>query len=200
MVSTEHLDKLRVTLNGVWNAQNTIQTVYDLQVESESVLSESNLIADMGAIFGGLAEIIAGLSTALMVYNGLYLTNVTKNSPFGFIVLPDAVPGTVTGVADSPPGVAALVLFRTYVNRMVLRKYFGPVSEGLTNSDCLLTSGALDILNAAGAFLVADLDGGFGTYSYGHYNTNTGLWVRPHSAQAQAIPAYQRRRRQGHGS
>lgn len=190
---------VRVDLVGDFDAVSDIVNVFQYKLIAGDNVADEDVLGDMLVIMSALLVIIKNLATILTVWRRIRVTNLSTGVLLGEASFSSPVEGTSTGDSGAA-GVAALISLKTNIPRVVLRKYFGPLAEGVLGTNGRLSSGALDILTDVGEYLLADQTVTPNTWQYGILSPKTNNWEVPSAAAFDNVPAYQRRRRPGSGS
>lgn len=199
MATINQNDVLELTLMGEFDGTEDVVNVFQFQKTSAGADDFSDVLDDFIGLVNSILNIIKALSSALLVWRRFKLRNITQGVLYGDIAISPEVSGTEGGSA-LPNGVAFLVTFRTDVSHVVMRKYFG----GLTETDTIQPGVFTSTVIGAGADIISllfnPITSAGRTYQYGTLSSKTGTFKVPQSATAYGEPAYQRRRRRGVGS
>lgn len=104
------------------------------------------------------------------------------------------------GSGDSvPAGVSLLTVFRTPRPKTILKKYHGTLGVPVITADGEIISTAITQAVTWMTDLLAGLTTTTQTWSYGFYDADIATFFEPTSGYVNVEPAYQRRRRRGHG-
>lgn len=147
--------------------------------------------------YAGIAPIMSGDTK----FRELRIRNVTDDGPTLFYPWSGTFDSGASGGDDLPPGVSALVLYRTATKRVLGRKYLPTFLES-AQSFGAWTPATMDILATFGADTGVAFDGDSSGNNYAPV-----VWSRVNalaypiiSTQAQSQVAYMRTRRVGRGS
>lgn len=191
----------RLVAMGQWNVTTEVRMIFDLELVTGGTLSAAqgaedadefvtNLFTDMNTVLW------EGLSWYGCTFDALEGSNVS-----GFIPLTAPVPGVAT-TDPLPPGVAMLAFLPTGETRRQMRKFIPGLTEAAIGAFGGFGSGTVSAIAAILAdYLLVPFVGTNGTWQYGTYNGDrTPAFAQPTALNVSAIPAYQRRRKQGVGS
>jgi len=190
-------DVFRVTAGLFGPNGQVIQNVYHFAKVSGADTDDQDAMDDMAEILDELYTDLSAYFPTTVTAGEISFFDVTNNNPLPSMSWPTFTAGTGSGEPE-PPACSALVVFRTGVNRKLGRKFFGPLSDGVTDGG-EIEGGSLTQLAASAAALVGLLSGDSGhTYWAGIVGTLGGFF-RFIEAVARPVIAYQRRRKQGVG-
>lgn len=198
-MTVEASDILRVTAKMQSHATDDLQNVYHVQnTQGESVTDEQAQIS-IAQWIDALYVCINSHILNSIEYLEVDIYNITQDRP---LVSQDWFSLTFGSLDadDLPHGVAFLVSMDTATKKVTGRKYFGglpttDISGGGTWEVALVTLFACVLLKLVGTQEYAEMD-----LVPGVWSDAVSLW-RPFTAAASdLVPAYQRRRRPGHGS
>lgn len=191
-------DILRITAVMAYGSEPTVMNTFHLRCTDppgETDAAAMDFVA--GWLDTAYAGIIDRMSTSLSFVE-IRGFNETQHLPLPTVGWPTLTAATATGDIYAP-GVAALVLFRTAALRVLGRKFIGGLTEedftsALVAGACLtdLATWAAAIAGGPGISLTT------GSYSFGIYSAAHGFHLVTAFVTV-AVPAYQRRRRQGRG-
>lgn len=198
-MGASQFDVIRCDVIGDFAGSNAIINSYQLQKTSSGMIEVADLLDDMVEFGEAICDIIKALSTAATVYRRVRVENVTLQEVYGEANFATAIAGTVTGDPNAS-GVAALFYARTTIPRVILRKFYGVLSESLIGTQGGLNSTGQAVMADVVTFLSTPFSATNGTYEYGYLSPVAAQWVVPTTFTFSTIPAYQRRRRAGSGS
>lgn len=194
-------DIIRVAARHKWNNIDDVVNVFHVNVGAIPGVGGNNtlFLQDVRAWLISAYTEIQGEMSSEVEPGDITAYNITDDEPIGQISWGAYTGGSGTG-DGLPPGVAALVLWRTTVKRTVGKTYLPPFTEG-QQANGSLTAGALAAVDQFGTTL-RDPFTGANMYqvAFAIYKRSAGTTHVPTGHTASPILAYQRRRRPGTGS
>lgn len=190
---------VRVDLIGDFDGTEDVINVFHYRLNTGSVTDDAAVLDDLISLLEGLVTIIKALAATLTVWRRIRVQNLSTGLLIGERNFTAPITGTQTSAAAAT-GAAGLLSLKTNVPRVVMRKYFGPLAANQYANDGKLASGTVTVLNNAANYLLSPQIKANGTWQYGYLSPKAGEFVIPTSFASSALPAYQRRRRQGRGS
>lgn len=173
--------------------------VYQFRVIDIGDSDDLAIIDDLIDIMEVIYDNLDSTQTVELTYEDLSFRNITQDTTFGAFGWDSLTAGIASSDATAP-GVCALINFATFLGKVILKKYFGVFTEGVTDADGTWSSVLVALLVTIGQYLLGDIVGTAATYQYGYLSPKAGGFVLPVAATISDIPAYQRRRKQGRGS
>lgn len=188
----------RVTARLMWSGLVTIENVYDLKVAVAGTDDDDDVLAAAADWLDAAYQYINIHVHNTVAYLDVKGFNVSADHP----IAAAAWPSLTTGASTADPiatGVSALVLFYTAKSRVLGRKFIGGLTENEWSGALMVAGFLTDLINYAITIMggPATLTGGT-VLDYGIYS-KSGIFYKPPRFVVSAIPAYQRRRRQGVG-
>ena len=192
-------DVIRVTAVLKRATVDDVMNVFYARLVAGGGASQSALRGDLAA---WMEDVYDGLQPGIVddvTFDEIQLFNMTDGTPEPTESWPTLTVGGSTG-DPLPEGVAALVIARTGLSRVIGKKYFGLFSEAAA-TDGLWTAPTMALFATAGADWITPFTGAsLATW-------DPVVWRRvamTHAAFTEAVttnvPAYQRRRKRGVGS
>jgi len=189
---------LRITAKMQLMGLIAIENVYIVRISVFTGGVETDVMSDMAAWLDGAYTELLGEFSNLLVFTEVAGFNESTNQPLPSTPWPSMTTGTNSADVLAT-GVAALALFHTIKSRVIGRKFLGGLTENALNG-ALLTSSVIGHMVDYAAAIAAGPIGDLSDAAYAFViRDKTGA---PFSAQRMvinAIPGYQRRRRQGVG-
>lgn len=192
-------DVVRVSVEGLIDESEDLVSVWQFRLATTSIADDTDVLDDIEEIVAAVLAVARAAWTSIAEFTRFRAFNLTTETLLGERTLATAVPGTASGEISSNQ-VTVVSSFKTNVPRVTLRKFWGPMSEGIVTSLGYVNASVLSTLASGTAFLLAPIPATNGTWDYGYFSPKTGSFVVPLSALHSAIPATQRRRRRGVGS
>lgn len=182
-----------------------MQNVYDVQV---STGAGGAALADMSTATRSwmralYTHILPDITTAVS-FDRIQVINRSQGTEVGTFSWDTSGGWTPGGASEPLPlGVSALVTLPTTAARTRGRKFFMGYTEGNNNSLAEWSTGAQNRLTSLGAWLLTAQPVGVAGMSWRYVVVREGVgaftFYTPTGANVSAIPAYQRRRKQGVG-
>ena len=184
-----------------FDASEDVVNVFQFEYQSVAPLTDQQGVDDVIEFLEAIYTIVRIAMVVLTTFRDIAVTNTTQGLAYGAFPWPTLVAGAEL---QDPmvPGSAMLSNFATLTPGVQLRKYWGVLSEGHTGADALFTAAALAQLAPANALMLIPFVATNGTWQFGHFSSVPlpPAFITPTAAVVSAIPAYQRRRKQGRGS
>ncbi len=190
---------VRIDVVGDIDNVDLIVQSYQGQLDSAVTLTPAEAVADWSAFFGTLWELIKAAHNTLVVFRRLRAQNLTTLELLGEQTFGTPRVGTAVGDALANQ-ITMPVSFPTVVPRVMLRKLWGPASEGNIDADGTFGSAILEDAIDGAAYMLESLDLGNGIWTYGYLSPKTLAFERPISAFVTEVPGTLRRRRKGQGA
>jgi len=197
-LTTNVSDRLRVTAVMSVAGAISVQNVYDVNCITEPGGDDVDVMEALAEwLDSAYTEIVGSLSNQL-VFEEVRGFNITKDGPMPTVPWPTLTTGTPSG--DYPPtAVAALVLFRTALAKVIGRKYIGILPESAMTAGLLISSVILELSAFALAIVAGPTPSGpAGAFDYGIRQSN-GILRPVFTTVVRNVLAYQRRRKPGRG-
>ncbi len=192
-------DVVRVTAALKRGLTDDVQNVFYAKLINGGALSQQDLADDLAEWMESIYDSLEGSLYTDMTFDEIQLFNMTQGTPEPTQAWPTLVAGT-SGNDGLSDGVAALVLGRTAVSKVIGKKYFGIFNEAAI-ADSLWVAATLSQLALAGADWIEPFTGTLTS------TWDPVVWRRASStsevfteAVVQGVSAYQRRRKRGVGS
>lgn len=191
---------VRVDLIAEAHASEDVFNVFQYRKESAGSAADSTVLTDFLAIMRIVAEIIDALCKATVIWRRIRVQNISTGLLVGEATFSPTIPGVEASDAGAM-GVAAVVSFPTNVPRVTMRKYIGPLAEGVLGTAGTIGSNPGTVqLSSLVTALLADQAGPTDTWRFGYLSPKTGVFQLPTAGVINTEPGYQRRRRRGTGS
>jgi len=189
---------LRVTARMLLMGVVTLENVFDVRVESWTSGSDLQVSNDMATWVDGAYGEMLGEFSNLLTFVDVATFNVSTKSPYPTVPWPSLTIGTNSADVLAT-GVAALALFHTVKSKCIGRKFIGGLTENALNA-ALLTSSVLGHLEDFAIHISSGPAAVESTASYEFviYDKLAAPQIVVRTV-VNAIPGYQRRRRQGVG-
>lgn len=191
-------DRLRITAVLRVNGQADVMNVFAIRTGGlDSTTDEAameNIELYLSGVYSAGTDLISGLCATVEVRG----FNVTQDRPLPVVPWTHFAAGS-SGGELLPFGCAALVLFRTGLNRVLGRKFIPGITEATVTHGALSVSAVNAAALWAGA-LAAGYEAISGDTRYDYFVENKlGVYIAPLSATIRTQIAYQRRRKPGVG-
>jgi len=191
---------VRVDLIADAHGSEDVINVFQYRKVSAGTAADSTVLTDFLAIMRAIAEIVDALVKATVVWRRIRVQSLSNNLLVGEATFSPVIPGTEASDAGAM-GVCAVVSFPTNVPRVTMRKYIGPLAEGVLGSAGLIGTnpGTVQLTTLVTAML-GDQAGPTDTWRFGYLSPKTGSFETPTAGVVNIEPGYQRRRRRGTGT
>jgi hypothetical protein len=199
MVDVVAGDVVELSIQGDFDATEDVFNVYHFQATNSGTVSEETWADEIKEIVDAILTLQKVLANTLTVWRRVRARFINKSDAGRLIELDAPVAGTDAG-DPCPAGVAILSVFRTPLPRVVLKKYTGCVAEPAIGTNGQIVPATLTQAAAYISLLLAPITTTLNEYTFGHYDATTDTFTAPTSGYVNVEPAYQRRRRRGHGS
>lgn len=191
---TMRLDLVGDTL-GVFE---NVQSYQYVNVGIEGV-SSAEALSDAVEILTALFAIVSQLHNIVTIFRKIRAQNVQTLELLGLELLDPTWPGLVVDQLSTHQSTAVLS-FPTVIPRVILKKMFGPLSEGSLDAEGLLTAGPQSLLAQAGAEMLSLQECTYTDWLYGYYSPKTLANEFPIGAQFITAPGSRRSRKPGVGN
>lgn len=188
-----------VALLGRFNDAIEMRNIFHLQKVDGGTIPQEEGLEDITEFLEAVLAIVKALQSTLMIWRGFTVSRLEGDPGVVEEMFSSPIAGEVSTDA-LPPGVAFLTYMNTGEPRRQLRKYWPGLTEGAVGPFGGFSSTTVSDMADLSALLLNDFSGTNGDWRYGHYNSDLSpQFVFPTTFVATAVPAYQRRRRQGRG-
>jgi uncharacterized membrane protein YphA (DoxX/SURF4 family) len=192
-------DVIQISVIGDYDGTEDVVNTYQFKHTSGTSISDTDFLLDWIALMRALYDAFKAIYTTIHVFRRIRAQNLTTGLLVGEMDFSTVVTGTATSSGSSAQS-AALVVLKTNVPRVVMRKYI-PVGISQIGAGSALVAGARTLLETFGSALLVTQTGVSGhTYKFGFLSPKTTNFEEPLSRAVQVIVATQRRRRPGVGS
>lgn len=192
-------DIMEVTVKLLFDGVGAIRNVYHLKCTDAPVGSDADTVDSIASYLGLMYTEIESIMPNNISVEGVHVENLTQDYIMGDLGLMGGFTGGTSSTASVPLGVAAVVRLITIARGRQGRKFLGSVITSATDDSGILTAAALLKIAAFASLMLQpiELDDGYAVFM---------VYDRLHrTAQAivevvcNAIPGYQRRRKQNVG-
>jgi len=193
-------DVVRVDLVADAHGSEDVVNVFQFQKLDAGSITDQDVVDDFLEIMRVIAEIVDALVKTVVVWQRIKVRNLTTQLLVGDGSFSPVIPG-VSVTDPGAMGVCAVMSFPTNVSRVTMRKFFGPVAEGVLTSTGTIGSnpGTVQLATLAD-YLLDDIVVTNGTWRFGYLSPKTGQFQVPLAAVINTEPGYQRRRKRGVGA
>lgn len=192
-------DVIEVAVFGDIDDAEDVINVYQFRRDSVGSVSDADILDGLIDFFEAVYTIAKALHTALVVWRGVRVRNLTTGTLIGEANFATPIEGTASGQM-APYQAAALISFKTNVPRVVMRKYF-PLAEAAVGATSRLDAAVATTMdNLAAAILGQHTMAPAGNWTFGYLSPKVGGFIAPTTSVISAPVATQRRRRPGVGS
>lgn len=190
---------LEVVLWATNSSAGEMRLVFQWRLLSGGPLNLAEIAVDVEEWLLAIIDEIIGLVNDNITFTGFSVNTLDDNFTSGFLSFGTPVVGT-NATDPLPSGVACLVYMNTGVARRQLRKYLFGFAEDQIGAFGNFGSATLTTVLGIAPFLLTNQTMTNGVWEYGHAQAGVGTsWITPAQLTVAAVPAYQRRRRQGRG-
>lgn len=192
-------DVIRIDVIGDFNSSSLLVNSYQFKHTSGTSISDADFLTDWVALMRALYDAMKAVWAATVIWRRIRAQNVTTGLLVGEADFSSIVTGTAAG-ENSAAQVAALLVLKTNVSRVSMRKYF-PVGEANVDAASRIGAGAVALIQTFGSALLTTQTGVSGhTYKFGYLSPKTSSFVEPLTRSVSIYAATQRRRRPGVGA
>ena len=192
-------DILEVTVKLLFDGIGAIRNVYHVRVSTATTLSDLDVVEDMATYMGLMYTEIESIMPNNLTVEGLHMENLTQDYVMGDWPTLGGFVGGISSTASIALGVAAVVRMLTVARGVQGRKFLGALITSATDDSGILTPASLLKIAAFAAPLLQPVEIGDGYLAFSVYDRLHKTVEAVTEVICNAIPGYQRRRKQNVG-